>query len=81
MLINACNMEYPLRKPNCLIKNKSSLLPFLTIGVIWAIFNKSGNIPISKESLMSSESQTEKKMLKHFNVDIGILFGPADLFV
>ena len=60
---------------------QSSLLAFLWIGVIWASFNISRNIPDSNERLMSFESQTEKNRLKCFNILVGTLFGPADLLV
>ena len=43
-----------------------------------AIFNKSGNSPVSKQRFINLESQNEKNSLKAFKINTGMPLGPDD---
>ena len=58
-----------------------SLHSFLWRGVILAILTMSGNIPTSKDKLISSDNQYGKKGFKMFNMKIGILLGLVDFLL
>ena len=58
-----------------------SLLSFLCSGMTLAVLSISGKTPFSKQTLTNFESQWEKNSLYVFKRNIGIPYGPVDLWI
>ena len=56
----------------------SSLESFLWIGITFAAFSLSGNIPVANEILKVIERCSDISSLSSLRVLVGMLFGPAD---
>ena len=50
------------------------------MGITFATFRKSGNIPLLKDTLIISLNGSESSVLNSFNIFVGILLGPIALF-
>ena len=50
------------------------------MGITFATFRKSGNIPLLKDTLIISLNGSESSLLNSFNILVGMLLGPIALF-
>ena len=50
------------------------------MGITFATFGKSGNIPLLKDTLIISLDGSESSRLNSFNILVGMLLGPIALF-
>ena len=51
------------------------------MGITLATLHKLGKIPVLKDKFAISLSLVEKKFIDIFKINIGMLFGPKDLFI
>ena len=51
------------------------------MGITFATFRKSGNIPLLKDTLIISLNGSESSVLNSFNIFVGMLLGPVALLV
>ena len=49
------------------------------MGITFATFRKSGNIPLLKDTLIISLNGSESSVLNSFNIFVGMLLGPVAL--
>ena len=50
------------------------------MGITFATFRKSGNIPLLKDTLITSLNGSESSVLNSFNIFVGMLLGTIALF-
>ena len=50
------------------------------MGITFAIFRKSGNIPLLTDTLIRSHNGSESSVLNSFDIFVGMLLGQITLF-